>query len=128
MTTKLFKLNDEILNNFIDSFYYDFKLDDVLSTFSNYKIDKKDTNLSIEVKVPGFDSSTIDLELDFTPITVLSVYTIGEKRNEYVTIPIPNPENYSLSEIDANIKNGLLKITVPCKKPQKEEPIKIKVK
>jgi HSP20 family protein len=96
----------------------------------------KNNKLNVEIHLPNFDEKDIDVNVDGDSLVIQAEHREKEedKDKKYVVREssssfyrrIRLPESADLNHIDANMKDGVLKVSVPVK--QKPEPKKITIK
>lgn len=91
-----------------------------------YKKDE-DGSLSVSVDVPGIEEK--DIAVEITETNVLSVR--GERKTKTSSYNVHKsfyiPEDYNTSAIKAELKNGVLTISIPEKEQNSKETIKVPV-
>lgn len=91
-----------------------------------YKKDE-DGSLSVSVDVPGIEEK--DIAVEITENNVLSVR--GERKTKTSSYNVHKsfyiPEEYNTSAIKAELKNGVLTISIPEKEQKSKETIKVPV-
>ena len=116
------------LSEVIDDFFND-PFDDCLKfPYINRENDsyfyEKDNSIVLECKVPG-------LSKDDMKVTLSEDYIIieGENKNRFYSNEVYKkynvPKNIDKTQIDASVKNGIIKITFP--KMENKQKIKIKI-
>lgn len=86
-----------------------------------YSYDLREEEGVLEVVVPGFESNQINVSVNSGIISVRAERKSGRdtvKFEREFTIP----KNVDSEKISARLKNGLLRVTLPLKMPQRQEP------
>lgn len=95
------------------------------STMKKYRISAEENLWKIEIPLPGASKEDIKISLKeadrlLVEVTGENEWTMGEKRNFKV------PASADLDNISAEMKNGLLTLTVPKKKAFQDKLVKVK--
>lgn len=103
-------------------------------------IREEDTHFSISAELPGIDKGDIKITIQDGMLEMMGEYEEeneedqeeGLIRREYQSSRYYRcfhlPENINEDEIDANLDNGILKVSIPKVEPLKKEKKKIAVK
>jgi len=102
-------------------------------------IEDKGTHYEIKVDLPGIDKENVDIKVTENRIEISgkqedtreetsSNYILRERRCGFFTRSFSFPEKVVPDKAEAEMKNGILTITVPKKEPKKEEVHRIKIK
>ncbi len=118
-----------------DFFADDFDLIDKVATVPAVNIKERRKDFVIEMDVPGMDKNDFDIEIDNNVLTI-SAKKQEEKQeedekytkrefyyNEFKRV-FTLPETVDDEKIDANYKNGILKITIAKKPEAQTKPTK----
>lgn len=120
ITNSLF--NDSYLDKTFEKLNF---FPDHFSTMEKYRITAEDNLWKIEIPLPGAAKEDIKISLKeadrlLVEVTGENEWTKGEKRNFKV------PASADLDNILAEMKNGLLTLTVPKKKAFQDKLVKVK--
>ena len=121
--------NFDLFDDFFDDNFFNKKEKNLMKTDIKEKKDK----YIIEMDLPGFEKENIKLELNngYLTITGKQENNIDEEEEKYVhkerfygecTRSFFVGDNIQEEDIDAEFKNGILKIDIPKKEEQKELP------
>lgn len=121
--------NFDLFDDFFDDNFFTKKEKNLMKTDIKEKTDK----YIIEMDLPGFEKENIKLELNngYLIITGKQENKINEEEEKYVhkerfygecTRSFFVGDNIKEEDIDAEFKNGILKIDIPKKEEQKEIP------
>ena len=121
--------NFDLFDDFFDDNFFNKKEKNFMKTDIKEKKDK----YIIEMDLPGFEKENIKLELNngYLTITGKQENNIDEEEEKYVhkerfygecTRSFFVGDNIQEEDIDAEFKNGILKINIPKKEEQKEIP------
>ncbi|MGM9850028.1 MAG: Hsp20/alpha crystallin family protein [Bacilli bacterium] len=121
--------NFDLFDDFFDDNFFTKKEKNFMKTDIKEKKDK----YVIEMDLPGFEKENIKLELNngYLTITGKQENNIDEEEEKYVhkerfygecTRSFFVGDNIKEEDIDAEFKNGMLKIDIPKKEEQKEIP------
>ena len=121
--------NFDLFDDFFDDSFFNKKEKNFMKTDIKEKKDK----YVIEMDLPGFEKENIKLELNngYLTITGRQENKIDEEEEKYVhkerfygecTRSFYVGDNIKEEDIDAEFKNGTLKIDIPKKEEQKEIP------
>lgn len=119
--------NFDLFDDFFDDNFFNKKEKNFMKTDIKEKKDK----YVIEMDLPGFEKENIKLELNngYLTITGKQENNIDEEEEKYVhkerfygecTRSFFVGDNIKEEDIDAEFKNGMLKIDIPKKEEQKE--------
>ena len=119
--------NFDLFDDFFDDNFFNKKEKNFMKTDIKEKKDK----YVIEMDLPGFEKENIKLELNngYLTITGKQENNIDEEEEKYVhkerfygecTRSFYVGDNIKEEDIDAEFKNGMLKIDIPKKEEQKE--------
>ena len=119
--------NFDLFDDFFDDNFFNKKEKNFMKTDIKEKKDK----YIIEMDLPGFEKENIKLELNngYLTITGKQENNIDEEEEKYVhkerfygecTRSFFVGDNIKEEDIDAEFKNGMLKIDIPKKEEQKE--------
>lgn len=117
------RFSDDLLN--VSPFDPDFIYVDTLTKFLNVKQKETDAGLELEISVPGFDSSTVDVFIDGD---ILTVKTLNKDEAPKTVCTFNILKKYDVTKIDAEVKNGLLKISIPKLLKEPKSKVRINVK
>lgn len=128
--------------NVFDSFFSDMMpvVRGVGGAFTSFPIDIKEneTAYTAEMNVPGFKKEDIDISLDNRIMTIKSEkeesseqkedgkYIVKERSVSNLSRSFHVPENVDVSKIEANMEDGVLKITLP-KAEKKDTSTKVQI-
>lgn len=128
--------------NVFDSFFSDMMpvVRGVGGAFTSFPIDIKEneTAYTAEMNVPGFKKEDIDISLDNGIMTIKSEkeesseqkedgkYIVKERSVSNLSRSFHIPENVDVSKIEANMEDGVLKITLP-KAEKKDTSTKVQI-
>lgn len=128
--------------NVFDSFFSDMMpvVRGVGGAFTSFPIDIKEneTAYTAEMNVPGFKKEDIDISLDNGIMTIKSEkeesseqkedgkYIVKERSVSNLSRSLRIPENVDVSKIEANMEDGILKITLP-KAEKKDTSTKVQI-
>ncbi len=121
--------NLDLFDDFLDDNFFNKKEKSLMKTDIKEKKDK----YIIEMDLPGFEKENIKLELNngYLTITGKQENKIDEEEEKYVhkerfygecTRSFYVGDNIKEEDIEAEFKNGTLKIDIPKKDEQKENP------
>ena len=121
--------NFDLFDDFFDDNFFNKKEKNLMKTDIKEKKDK----YTIEMDLPGFEKENIKLELNNGYLTISGKQEnkIDEEEEKYVhkerfygecTRSFFVGDNIKEEDIDAEFKNGTLKIDIPKKEEQKEIP------
>jgi len=121
--------NFDLFDDFFDDNFFNKKEKNLMKTDIKETKDK----YTIEMDLPGFEKENIKLELNngYLKITGKQENKIDEEEEKYVhkerfygecTRSFFVGDNIKEEDIDAEFKNGILKIDIPKKEEQKEIP------
>lgn len=121
--------NFDLFDDFFDDNFFNKKEKNLMKTDIKEKKDK----YVIEMDLPGFEKENIKLELNNGYLTISGKQEnkIDEEEEKYVhkerfygecTRSFFVGDNIKEEDIDAEFKNGILKIDIPKKEEQKELP------
>jgi len=121
--------NFDLFDDFFDDNFFNKKEKNFMKTDIKEKKDK----YIIEMDLPGFEKENIKIELNngYLTITGKQENNIDEEEEKYVhkerfygecTRSFFVGDNIQEEDIDAEFKNGILKIDIPKKEEQKEIP------
>ncbi len=121
--------NFDLFDDFFDDNFFNKKEKNLMKTDIKEKKDK----YIIEMDLPGFEKENIKLELNNGYLTIKGKQEnkIDEEEEKYVhkerfygecTRSFFVGDNIKEEDIDAEFKNGILKIDIPKKEEQKEIP------
>lgn len=121
--------NFDLFDEFFDDNFFNKKEKNLMKT----DIKEKKDRYTIEMDLPGFEKENIKLELNNGYLTISGKQEnkIDEEEEKYVhkerfygecTRSFFVGDNIKEEDIDAEFKNGILKIDIPKKEEQKEIP------
>jgi len=121
-------------DNMIDGFFDNYGYDQVRSPKWNVIENEKDYTVLMEI--PGFDRQDILIEHKDDVLTISGKNEYSESSegyfNSFENLEINKsfylPEDVETKKIEANLKNGILAITIPRKTPIKTKAKKITIK
>ena len=101
-----------------------------------YNVIENEKNYSVFMEIPGVEKDTISIECDNDILTVSNKEEYGEdskvRFNSFTNLEIDKsfclPEDIDSKKISAQLKNGILEITIPRKTPIKIKAKKITIK
>ena len=122
------------MDNIIDGFFNDYRHDQVRSP--KYNVIENEKEYVVAMEIPGFKKEDISIEHkdDILTISGKNDYSKNSEGyfNSFENLEINKsfylPEDVETKTIDANLKNGILAITIPRKTPIKTKAKKITVK
>ncbi len=108
--------------------------------FTSFPIDIKEneTDYTAEMNVPGFKKEDIDISIDNGIMTIKSAkeenvekkeegkYILRERSVSNMSRSFHIPENVDVSKIEANMEDGVLKVTLP-KAEKKDTSTKVQI-
>ena len=126
----IFNRMDDIIDGFVDSYRYD------QARIPKYNVIENEKEYIVAMEIPGFDKEDISVEYkdDILIISGTSKYSENPEGyfNSFENLEINKsfylPEDVETKKIDANLKNGILAITIPRKTPIKTKAKKITIK
>ena len=117
------------------------EMDKILSTanirfpLSNVLVNKKSGDLVIEMALAGYNPEDISISTEDSKIIVEGKaqthdedfeYRLRDIKQSSFKQSIPISAKFDLSKLDAEFKNGILKVTIPVSEEKKPKQIKIK--
>lgn len=117
------------------------EMDKLLSTanirfpLSNVCVNKKSGDLVIEMALAGYNPEDISINTEDSKIVVEGKaqkhdedfeYRLRDIKQSAFKQSIPISTKFDLSKLDAEFKNGILKVTVPVAEERKPKQVKIK--
>ena len=117
------------------------EMDKLLSTanirfpLSNVCVNKKSGDLVIEMALAGYNPEDISINTEDSKIVVEGKaqkhdedfeYRLRDIKQSAFKQSIPVSTKFDLTELDAEFKNGILKVTIPVSEERKPKQIKIK--
>ena len=117
------------------------EMDKLLSTanirfpLSNVLVNKKSGDLVIEMALAGYNPEDISISTEDSKIVVEGKaqkhdedfeYRLRDIKQSAFKQSIPISTKFDLSKLDAEFKNGILKVTVPVAEERKPKQVKIK--
>ena len=122
------------MDNIIDGFFNDYRQDQVRSP--KYNVIENEKEYVVAMEIPGFKKKDISIEHkdDILTISGKNDYSKNSEGyfNSFENLEINKsfylPEDVDTKTIDANLKNGILAITIPRKTPTTTKAKKITVK
>lgn len=117
------------------------EMDQLLSTanirfpLSNVCVNKKSGDLVIEMALAGYNPEDISINTEDSKIVVEGKaqkhdedfeYRLRDIKQSAFKQSIPISTKFDLSKLDAEFKNGILKVTVPVAEERKPKQVKIK--
>ena len=126
----IFNTMDSMIDGFFNSNGY------VHTRRPKYNVIENEKDYSVLMEIPGIDKEDISIECDNDVLTILSKkeYSEGPEthftrfENLEVNKSFYLPEDIDAKKIDAQLKNGILEITIPRKTPIKTKAKKITIK
>ena len=126
----IFNRMDDIIDGFVDSYRYD------QARIPKYNVIENEKEYIVAMEIPGFEKEDVSIEHkdDILKISGTSKYSEKSERyfNSFENLEINKsfylPEDVETKKIDANLKNGILAITIPRKTPIKTKAKKITIK
>ena len=121
------------MDNIIDGFFNDYRYDQVRSP--KYNVIENEKEYVVAMEIPGFKKEDISIEHkdDILTISGKNDYSKNSEGyfNSFENLEINKsfylPEDVETKTIDANLKNGILAITIPRKTPITTKAKKITV-
>ncbi len=128
-----------ILDDFFDDFWNipDFTLLKIpRMTFPKLDIKEEDGNYVIMAEVPGFSKEEINIEVKDDLLTIFSEhkeekekekegYIYKERSNRSFSRSLRMPDHITSEEIKAELKDGLLTLSIPKKEPEPPKRVEI---
>ena len=122
------------MDNIIDGFFDNYGYDQVRSPKCNVIENEKEYIVAMEI--PGFNRKDISIEHKDDVLTISGKNEYSENSegyfNSFENLEINKsfylPEDVEIKKIEANLKNGILVITIPRKTPIKTKAKKITIK
>lgn len=102
---------------------------------SNVLVNKKSGDLVIEMALAGYNPEDISINTEDSKILVEGKaqkrdedfeYRLHDIKQSSFKQPIPISTKFDLSKLEAEFKNGILKVTVPVSEEKRPKSIKIK--
>ena len=101
-----------------------------------YNVIENEKDYSVLMEIPGIDKKDISVECDNDVLTISNNKEYGKDSdahfNRFESLEINKsfylPEDVDTKKIDAQLKNGILEITIPRKTPIKTKVKKIAIK
>ena len=102
---------------------------------SNVLVNKKSGDLVIEMALAGYNPEDVSIKTEDSKIVVEGKAQTHDEDYEYqlrdikqssFKQPIPVSTKFDLSKLEAEFKNGILKMTIPVSEEKKPKIIKIK--
>jgi HSP20 family protein len=91
----------------------------------SYDVTQDENSWSVEISFPGFEKDQIDITVSESGKMIIE----SEKRNKWTAskkFEFKLSESADLNSVQAEMKNGILKIMVPKRKTMERKTIKIK--
>ena len=122
------------MDNIIDGFFDNYGYDQVRNPKCNVIENEKEYIVAMEI--PGFSRKDISIEHKDDVLTISGKNEYSENSegyfNSFENLEINKsfylPEDVEIKKIEANLKNGILVITIPRKTPIKTKAKKITIK
>src|SRR5574344_98443 len=136
---RVYGLNSLFEDEWISSAFAE--MDRLLSTanirfpLSNFCVNKKSGDLVIEMALAGYNPEDISINTEDSKIVVEGKaqkhdedfeYRLRDIKQSAFKQSIPISTKFDLSKLDAEFKNGILKVTVPVAEERKPKQVKIK--
>ncbi len=117
------------------------EMDKILSTanirfpLSNVLVNKKSGDLVIEMALAGYSPEDVSISTEDSKIVVEGKaqthdedfeYRLRDIKQSSFKQSIPISAKFDLSKLDAEFKNGILKVTIPVSEEKKPRSVKIK--
>tara|TARA_B100000427_G_scaffold319891_1_gene318658 strand:+ start:208 stop:621 length:414 start_codon:yes stop_codon:yes gene_type:complete len=126
----IFNTMDDIIDGFVDSYRYD------QARIPKYNVIENEKEYIVTVEIPGFEKEDVSIEHKDDILTISGTSKYSEKSERYfnsfenleINKSFYLPEDVETKKIDANLKNGILAITIPRKTPIKTKAKKITIK
>ena len=101
-----------------------------------YNVVENEKNYSVFMEIPGIEKEDISVECDNDTLIISNKRECGEdseiRFNSFTNLEIDKafylPEDIDSKKISAQLKNGILEITIPRKTPIKTKAKKIAIK
>jgi HSP20 family protein len=102
---------------------------------SNVLVNKKSGDLVIEMALAGYNPEDVSIKTEDSKIVVEGKAQTHDEDYEYqlrdikqssFKQPIPVSTKFDLSKLEAEFKNGILKMTIPVSEEKKPRSVKIK--
>ena len=105
--------------------------------FPPVNVQKNDTEVKVTAEVPGYDAKNLDIAVDGQVLTLTghreeekeekeSNWVVRERRSGSFTRTVPLPWGVDPAAVKAEVKHGVLTVTLP--RSEAEKPRKIEVK
>tara|TARA_B100001123_G_scaffold384725_1_gene457715 strand:- start:99 stop:512 length:414 start_codon:yes stop_codon:yes gene_type:complete len=122
------------MDNIVDGFFDNYRYDQVRSPKCNVIENEKEYIVAMEI--PGFNRQDISIEHKDDVLSISGKNEYSENSdgyfNSFENLEINKsfylPEDVETKKIEANLKNGILVITIPRKTPIKTKAKKITIK
>ena len=122
------------MDNMIDGFFDNYRYDQVRSPKCSVIENEKEYIVAMEI--PGFSRQDVSVEHKDDVLTISGKNEYSENSegyfNSFENLEINKsfylPEDVEIKKIEANLKNGILVITIPRKTPIKTKAKKITIK
>lgn len=126
----IFNRMDSVIDGFFNNSSY------INSRRAKCRINENDNAYSIHMEIPGIEKEDVLIECENEMLNISSVIKEDEKSNEqfnrFDAIDINRsfylPDDVDAKKIDAQLKNGILEITIPRKALIKTKAKKITIK
>ena len=126
----IFNRMDSVIDGFFNNNGY------VHTRRPKYNVIENEKDYSVLMEIPGIDKKDISVECDNDVLTISSNKEYSEDSNAHfnrfegleVNKSFYLPEDVDAKKIDAQLKNGILEITIPRKTPIKTKVKKIAIK
>ena len=126
----IFNRMDSVIDGFFNNSGY------INSRRAKCSINENDSSYSIQMEIPGIEKEDVLIECENEMLNISSVIKEDEKSNEqfnrFDVIDINRsfylPDDVDAKKIDAQLKNGILEITIPRKALIKTKAKKITIK
>lgn len=100
---------------------------------------ERDDGYEIDIDVPGLEKDNIEIAVSDHTLTIRcnveevkeekgKEYYMSERRHETCSRSFPLPQGVDMDKVEADLKNGLLKITLPKTAEAMQKPRRIEVK
>lgn len=113
--------------------------DSEINWMPKLNVKELDDRFEVNAEIPGMEKDQLSIEVQENLLTIRGEKKTEEKtENEKMHICEVNygkferslrlPENVKIEDVDAEYKNGVLRISIPKTEPAKPKEIKVKVK
>ena len=126
----IFNRMDSVIDGFFNNSGYTY------TRHPKYNVIDNEKEYSVLMEIPGIDKKDISVECDNDVLTISSNKEYSDDSNAHfnrlesleVNKSFYLPEDIDAKKIDAELKNGILEITIPRKTPIKTKAKKITIK